>query len=174
MTRTADIVDITKRKRRGTRHLTTILGKLNDWDYAGGDRGHRKRYWEATSLAMDLEIPVRASSCVCGDKLTGERFYIRNIVTNVIVTICADCIAKFPNGLYRGCVECGDRHKNRNHCFCNSCKIQNVIIIGRKKRGQTFLQIFKTDDDYCRWVKSIIPYTLNMYHFKSWLENNQR
>jgi hypothetical protein len=111
--------------------LKRILGDLNDWIYAGGNRGSKLKYFNQNYEMINCKYK---NYCVCGHVII-ENCYIFNKKTGQLKVLGNCCIKRYlpKNNQKKTCKKCNNAHKNRLNNLCNNCRIKYLCKCGNEK-----------------------------------------
>lgn len=147
---------------------------LDEWVYAGGDRGSHWNWFMLNHLPD--EKPIYRIECICTHSIE-ENCYIRNKETDEFVVVGNCCIKKVNGGeikeldifLGRVCKNCSKPTRNRKDAYCNGCR-GGIIKIGKYK-GVSYKTVSEGDPSYCNWaLKNCRKFSDE--EFIDWLEEN--
>ena len=98
---------------------------LNDYVYAGGDRGAALAYFDARYPGRNA--PAHCDGCLCTHVIE-RNFYIENKNTKRLFVIGCECIKRFLGTVTRTCTFCEKAHKNRSNNMCATCRKTHAFI----------------------------------------------
>lgn len=194
-----DLYDDQKRRRFSERiSFMSIRGKeedfMGEWIFIGGSEGACLNLANMVKTFVTCaDIPNR-DKCICGERISAN-YYLMNMHTMKVVSVCEDCSDDFKNlpvdidvemsgsdtsdttiatsdneETSFACDKCGviDYEINEYNLSCGWCKGETLFVDGIHK-GKSFMQVYQNEDFYCKWIPSHAKKGHTLL-FKEWLE----
>jgi len=119
------------------------LGDIDQWEYAGGDRDHHKKYFNLKFRNKNTKHPAQTDHCLCGHYIA-ENCYVYNSTNEEIKVLGNCCIKKFIPKSSRTCEDCGETHRNRKWNKCNDC-VENICFECGKENNSEYKYCYACD-----------------------------